>query len=199
VTDVVERPFQVVPDVEVQADTYGGFRVRMALYTPANEPVSASLFYRLSQAFFSGVGHGFSANTQFSFNRTFRYTAGWAATFFTLRDCVEAVDDEGFPIRRCGNLAASGVARDDALAVRDQTLAFNSSLIITPSTTVTGTLTFQVNTVAEEAVGLARLGWRYIPGSELFLVYQQTVDYAGPPTSDHRVALKMNYRYDTAL
>lgn len=199
VLDVVDQPFEVVPNVEVQPDSYEGFRIRTALYTPANEPISASLYYRVSQAFFSGLGHGFSATTNFAFNRTFRYTAGWVATFFTLRDCIDAVDDDGFPIKRCGNLAASGVAHDDALEVRDKTLAFNSSLIITPSTTVTGTLTFQVNTVTEETVGLARIGWRYVPGSELFLVYQQTVDYSGPPTSDHRVALKMNYRYDTAL
>jgi hypothetical protein len=40
---------------------------------------------------------------------------------------------------------------------------------------------------------------RVLPGSALFLVYQQTLDDARRAMSDYRVALEINYRYDTVL
>jgi len=78
------------------------------------------------------------------------------------------------------------------------TLAVNSVFSVTPSPWVVLDLVGQVNTVAERFIGMARLRWRYLPGSDLFLVYRESLDY-GEQTSERRLTLKLSYRYDAVL
>lgn len=76
----------------------------------------------------------------------------------------------------------------------------NVRLTWTPSTTVQLDLIGQANTVAEEGAGLARFRWRYLPGSDLFVVYRENLRQVdGAFTSERSLTVKLGYRYDALL
>lgn len=80
----------------------------------------------------------------------------------------------------------------------------NARLTVAPSTTLQLDAIFQVDAVAEVTGTLVRLRWRYLPGSDLFLVYRERRPY-GDARSDpdqrleRRALLKMIFRYDALL
>lgn len=77
-------------------------------------------------------------------------------------------------------------------------LTVNGKVVISPNNRINLDLIFQVNTVAEQAVGLARLRWRYLPGSDLFFVYREIINY-GDLSSSRTATLKLNYWFDVIL
>lgn len=80
----------------------------------------------------------------------------------------------------------------------------NGRLTVAPTTAVQLDAIFQVDGVAEIMGTLVRLRWRYLPGSDLFLVYRERRPY-GDARSDpdqrleRRALLKMIFRYDALL
>ena len=60
-------------------------------------------------------------------------------------------------------------------------------------------MTLQANTQSEELVGLLRLRYRYVPGSDIFLIYQENASYSPRLSSERSVILKIVYRYDTLV
>ena len=65
--------------------------------------------------------------------------------------------------------------------------------------TLSTDLTLQLNTQSRQLVGLARLRYRYLPGSDLFFVYQENIDYEGGLDSQRSFIVKLAYRYDSLL
>ncbi len=78
-----------------------------------------------------------------------------------------------------------------------QTTTVRSRLSITPSTKLVADLIGQANTFEQRVTALARVRWRYLPGSDLFLVYRETFPYdESEVEADRAVTLKVNYRFD---
>ena len=70
--------------------------------------------------------------------------------------------------------------------------------IITPTTKLQLDLVAQRNSQAEQWIGQARLRWRYLAGSDLFLVYRaQALDESG--LEEQRLMFKLIWRSDLLL
>lgn len=70
----------------------------------------------------------------------------------------------------------------------------------TPDTLLQLDLIGQANTVEEEGAGLVRLRWRYLPGSDFFLVYREGVEKIDERFRSRRsLTAKLGFRYDALL
>jgi hypothetical protein len=99
-----------------------------------------------------------------------------------------------------GTVSAVGALLDFRGRDLVPTLAVNSVISVTPSPWVVIDLVGQGNSVTERLIGMGRLRWRYLPGSDLFLVYRADVDLSqAEPALEQRVTLKLAYRYDAVL
>ncbi len=196
VLDVVQNPFDLFPDVTIEPGHYDGWKVRATVYTPAARNPSFDLQYIANGAFFSGSSHSLASHANIAFSKHVRLTVGAVFTALTLRDCQLTVDSTGANKQTCGSTIPLDQSGAD---VQRDTLSWNSTITFTPSTQVQADAVFQLNTKTDQAVAMLRLRYRYLPGSDMFLVYQENVDYAGKLESDRRVILKASYRYDTVL
>ncbi len=94
-----------------------------------------------------------------------------------------------------------------------ETTTVNAKVSATPTTKLVIDFIGQSNSVEGRLTGLVRLRWRYLPGSDLFLVYRENVACSGfflcgdddPDVSRDEVepfrsvTLKLNYRFDALL
>ena len=81
-----------------------------------------------------------------------------------------------------------------------RTSTFNGKISVTPSTKLVIDLIGQANTFEERITGLVRVRWRYLPGSDLFFVYRETVPYDDSDIDANRsLTMKLNYRFDALL
>lgn len=171
IEDVVRDPFELVPGLEVQPGTYEGVRGRIGVNSPeARNPV-LSLDLRARNAFFGGASYQADLDVGAALGPHFRFSVG----------AIGALLD--FP-------------RRDLIP----TLAVNSVFSVTPTAQLVIDAVGQVNSVAERFIGMLRLRWRYLPGSDLFFVYREDLTWSdGEVVSDRRATLKVSYRYDAVL
>jgi hypothetical protein len=171
VQDVVREPFELVPDLQIDAGEYRGVRAQVGVSSPSMRNPVVSLDLTAQNAFFGGTAYRADASFAAAFGPHFRASVG-----------------------------AAGALLDFRGRALIPTLALNSILTVTPSAQMVFDVVGQVNTVAERFIGMARLRWRYLPGSDLFLVWREDLRYGGPALeSERRVTLKLSYRYDTVL
>ena len=81
------------------------------------------------------------------------------------------------------------------------TYAINGLLRVTPSTAVQIDLIGRVDGENDRGTALARIRWRYAPGSDLFIVWREELDWSltGQVHVEHQVTFKMTYRFDLLL
>ncbi|HJL19684.1 MAG TPA: DUF5916 domain-containing protein [Sandaracinaceae bacterium LLY-WYZ-13_1] len=171
VQDVVREPFELVPGLRVEAGEYRGAQVHAAVSSPSQRNPVVGFELTARNAFFGGTLYRAEASVAAAFGPHFRADVGAVGALLDFHD-------------------------RDLVA----TLALNSILTVTPTPRLVVDVVGQLNTVSERFIGMARLRWRYLPGSDLFLVWREDVRYAAPaPTSERRVTLKISYRYDTVL
>ncbi len=171
VQDVVREDFELVDGVIIEAGGYRGVVAAATLSSPDGRNPVLFLNLRAQNDFFGGAAY--------------RSQVGFAAAFGPhVRTSIDAV----------------GTLLDFRERDLIPTLAFNGVVSVTPSPWVVIDLVAQVNSVRERFIGQARLRWRYLPGSDLFLVYRAQVDYGQEDVfPDQRVTLKVSYRYDAVL
>ena len=198
--DVVQRPFPLFDDLSIQPDRYEGAVLGVRLASPTQINPDASITYSGSNAFFSGVRHAFSPGMSVSLGRHLRLSGGATLSLLELGDCIEVPDEEtGEPVLECGGLERSEPIAEPVFTERRRTLTVNSAVSVTPNTELSVDLTLQLNTSQKRGVGLLRMRYRYLPGSDIFLVYQEDLDYEGDLQSERSVILKAAYRYDDTL
>ena len=166
--DVVEEAFDLLGTLPIASGTYRGVSMEYRFHTSENRNPWGSLRYRGSSAFFGGVVHTVEASGGLSLGAHLRLT-------LTASQSV---------------LQLPGLGDTSPLAI-------NSTLTIAPSTDLALDVLFRVNDVAETTAGLARLRWRYLPGSDLFVVYRQDLDFRGNLVAT--LTLKATFRYDLLL
>lgn len=169
VEDVVRQPFDLLPDLEVAAGTYRGVATILGARSPSERNPEASVTLRVSNAFFGGVSYQADVDGAAAFGRHLRMSVGAVGTLLD------------FPERSL-----------------TPTLALNATVTVTPNALVVLDLVGQVNSVGEVFLGLARLRWRYLPGSDLFVVYRTTWSFV-TRSVDQTVTVKVAYRADVLL
>ncbi|MDD9947644.1 MAG: DUF5916 domain-containing protein [Myxococcales bacterium] len=196
--DVVPRPFSLFKDLEIQAERYMGPSMTAMITSPTGRNPAVVLAYDLDAGFFSGVRHAITPMAALSLGPHVRLTASGTFSLLKLRDCVDGLDDDGLPQVECGGLGGMAAAMS-AFHENRKTLTVNSGISVTPTTRLSADVTLQLNTSERAGLGLFRLRYRYLPGSDVFLVYQENLDYSDGTQSDRRVIVKLAYRHDDML
>ncbi len=170
-SDVVVSGFEVVPGRLIAPGTYAGPRGELWLSSASQRNPNGSLTLTLDDGFFGGRRYGLQASAQLYAGAHLRLSATGAAARL--------------------ELPGQAVAH---------TLAVNAGPTVAVSTTLFVDLLAQLNTVESGGRALARLRWRYLPGSDLFVVYQEDLGYAGGLASrDRRAVLKVTWWWDAVL
>lgn len=172
IEDVVRDAFDLsAADRTIEAGRYRGVLTSFEVITPQGRNPSVGGFYEYSSAYFGGAYHRANLRGAVSFGAWGQLSAQGTVTWLD------------FP---------------DQAVVTQSTV--QGKLSLTPTTTLVVDLIGQGNTDAEIATGLLRVRWRYLPGSDLFLVYREQLDFSGPRIqSDRSATLKVGYRFDVVL
>ena len=110
--------------------------------------------YMYDDSFFGGTSHTLRPNIRLSLSRHLRLTADYTYSAFTLPETSNEGDN------------------DSVTTFEGNEQALNGGVVITPNVSTQIDLVGQLNTQTEQWMGLARLRWRWLPGSDLFLVYR---------------------------
>lgn len=172
--DVVKEEFELL-DVAVAPGTYRGARALFGISRPNSRNPSFSLDYFGQTSFFGGLRQTVSGNVGLALGPHLRLNASGSGSFLKLPDSSNR-----------------------------QTFSGSFSFTVTPTTNLQFDGITQVNTASQVFTALARLRWRYLPGSDLFMVYRERRPY-GDARSDpdlaleRRAILKLSFRYDALL
>ncbi len=166
--DVVVRDFFLsAADRTVQAGTYKGVKIDTGISSPGRRNPVASLDYAYSSAFFGGQLHQVRASARWSMAALMRFEVGTTVNF---------LDFPGQKLRT--------------------PVTVNGKIVLTPDTKISVDLIGQANTNNKKAAALMRLRWRYLPGSDLFFVYTEFLDFNSEGEDERSLALKLSYRFD---
>ena len=151
---VVREDFEL-SGIKVPVGNYQGPLGYIALLSPvAGARWNFGALYMYDDSFFGGTSHTFRPNLRLSLSRHLRLTADYTYSAFTLPET--------------SNEASVDKVKD----FEGNEQALNGGMVITPNVTTQIDLVGQLNTQTEQWLGLARLRWRWLPGSDLFLVYR---------------------------
>ena len=171
VEDVVEETFTLPTDEEITAGTYDGVSAALRIGTPWRRNPAVSATYRWSNAFYGGTQNQLSLGSVVSLGAHFRWSTNLTGTQFKL---------PGYETSK--------------------TLSLNSGVTAAFSPTLFWENNIQGVSTTETGRILSRIRWRYLPGSDAFLVYQEDVEWNNSMTStDRRFVFKLNYWWDTTL
>jgi hypothetical protein len=164
--DVVQRDFTLYGHT-IEANTYRGFRNRVYAGLPSRRVVGGGISYEFVELF-GGAVHQPSANTTMRLGKHFTLGASYTHLVGQFQD----QQDFNF-----------GFANGNVDVAITRNLAFDNLLRLDLSP-------------GNERVGLqSRLRWRFLPGSDVFLVYRNNLPVRGSGGADpfHAVTLKVAY------
>ena len=164
--DVVQRDFELYGHT-IDAATYRGFRNRVYAGLPSRRAVGGNLSYEFVELF-GGAAHQPSASTTLRLGKHFTLGASYTHLVGQFRD---------------GQRYNFGFANGNVDVAITRNLAFDNLLRMDLSP-------------GSERVGLqSRLRWRFLPGSDLFLVYRNNLPVRSDTGADpfHSVTLKVAY------
>lgn len=170
IQDVVREDFTIAGR-DVSAGTYDAIRYWFGFGRSSARNPSFSVSYIGQASFFGGVRQSIDGSLGIVATRHVRLRFNGSGGF------IQLPGSESFAV-------ATGSA----------------SLTIAPTTALQLDGVFQINTVSATTTGLARLRWRYRPGSDVFVVYQEVRPYRdSEQVLERRLLLKLTYRYDALL
>lgn len=169
--DVVREDFTIAGR-DVASGSYDGLRVYFGFSRAEERNPSFGIDYFAQASFFGGTRQSVSGNVGLVATRHLRLRLSGSGGFIELP-----------------NAAPFAVA------------TASGALTIAPTTRLQFDGVFQLNTVAGSTTALARLRWRYLPGSDLFVVYQEDRPYRASSEQllERRALLKLTFRYDALL
>ena len=174
VADEVASAFALA-GLEVQPGRYEGPGATVGFSTPSTLNPGASVGYFFRDEYFGGTLHNGSLSGRASLGPHLRLDASVSSARIELPECGDTDPD-----------------------CTVTTHAFNGGLRIAATPQLFANFTGSYDSVSELVQWLARLRWRYAPGSDLFLVYRYGVD-DDADTDDYRVTLKLAHRFDGLL
>ena len=169
--DFVRSPFEIVPGRTVDVGRYRGPQASLEIASPGGRNPSGSVAYVYDGALFGGTLHSIRASAAVRAGPHFNASVS-------------------------GNYSV--VAFDDFDTTR--TFVGSGTVRWVPSTTFGVDVIGQGNALNETAAGLVRVRWRYLPGSELFVIYRENLDFKENGADSGRLAaVKITFRYDAVL
>ena len=170
VDEVVRAPFELAGR-SIAAGSYRGIEVLTGISRSTNRNPAISVDYRGQSGFFGGIRQQLDGSASVSITRHLRLAGSGSASFINLPTYEEL---------RAGSASLSAT--------------------VAPTTRLQADLAWQVNTLDQSYVTLARLRWRWWPGSDIFLVYRERRSYDDDAAPiDRSLWLKLTYRVDTLL
>ncbi|MEE2789558.1 MAG: DUF5916 domain-containing protein [Myxococcota bacterium] len=167
-SDVIDEAFSLQTGQTIAPGTYEGPEYSLFLRSPYIKNPSARISYALNQGFYGGDAHTLDTSISSYLTSHLRIAFGIDATWFKLPD-------------------------DDTWT---DTIALNESLTVAFNTRLFWETNIQVNTVSDLGRVLSRIRWRYLPGSDLFFVYQEDRNIENWSHLDRRIAMKATYWWD---
>ena len=167
---VVREDFEIAGR-PVAAGRYPGLRVLAGFSRPESVNPFFGIDYLGESSFFGGFRQSLSGWVGGSITRHFRMQVNGSASFLDLPNEAPFV-------------------------------AATASAVVTVAPTVNLQFdgVFQLNDVEQTTVALFRIRWRYVPGSDLFVVYRERRPYGGSEVElERRATLKLTFRYDALL
>ena len=173
---VVREDFEL-SGIAIDPGHYTGPSGYFSIATPyAGARWSASVLYLYDSAFFNGINQTLVPSVRLSLSRHLRLTADYTYSRLSLPRSPEMNPDDSSD-ENGSSLQSNGTFQGSEHAV-------NGGLVITPDINTQIDLVGQLNTQADRWMGLARLRWRWAPGSDLFLVYRlKSVFEEGTPST----------------
>ena len=169
--DDVARPFELYQHT-VEARRYTGFSHAVSVGSPGRRAVTGNARYEIIELF-GGLAHQPSANITARLGKHFAFGGGYT--------------------HLVGHLAEPGETFDFGFANANMDIAFTRNLAIDNL----GRLDLSPG---NERVGLqSRLRWRFIPGSDLFVVYRSDLPLGAPTVGGelarpfHELTVKVTY------
>jgi hypothetical protein len=172
IEDVVDEDFDLVPGKTAKAGRYLGVGTDVTLNTPGRRNPKATFRYNHGDGFFGGTSELFSVDGELAMGR---------------HVTLNIVDE------------ARRIDLPDETPFWTNTV--NAGLGVTPDNLLLVDFLAQHENVADRFLGLVRVRWRYLPGSDLFLVYREALDVGGDGDveEERSITLKATWRYDTVL
>ena len=176
--DKVQQSFTLLDNWNIEPGLYTGMKGRIGFSSTERRNPYGSLTYLFDDAFFGGQAQTLNFQLGSAFGAHLRLSAGGSHSWIRL-------DGEQL-----------------------ETSALNTQLNIALSTQLFSDVSYRVNQSQNDARILARLRWRYLPGSDLFVVYQERmtaermrwfVPVDDAETTERRITLKLTYWYDIEL
>lgn len=168
--DLVRETTEVA-GIDIAPGRYRGPFMFLGISTPGGRNPTAFVGWSHNEAFFGGVADSIQGNVTARIGPNLRLFGAGNLVF------IQFPDEE-----------------------LQTTFSLNGSATWTPTTRIQLDLVGQTNSVNEEATFLGRFRWRYLPGSDLFVVYREQVAYGGVETENERsLTVKVGYRYDALL
>ncbi len=168
IEDVVAVDFEVQPGRSVRAGVYEGVRLDAWLWAPGQSNPRVGLYYSVRNGYFGGEIHNPYAELEVAFGPHF--------TTELSADVYYATLPEQDPF---------------------WTYGINALLRFTPSTTVQLDVLGRLDGGSERGTAMARLRWRYLPGSDLYVVWREDVSWLlGQVLSERTITIKTTFRFD---
>jgi len=167
--------FELAGALIVPAGRYAGPGASIGLQTPGTRNPGGSLSYTFRDEYYGGTLHSGSLRGRASLGAHARFDAVLTSARIELPDC--------------------GGSEPDCTVV---THAVNGGLRLAATPRLFANFNGAYDTVSEIAHALARLRWRYAPGSDLFVVYRHRVELEAD-TEAWRLTLKLAHRFDGLL
>ena len=200
-SDVVEEAFSL-NQIEIQSGTYQSQHYKLGLRSPRGKRYELSLNYLRQQGYFGGALNQVSWDSSLAFHPTLRW--------FVLMNLAQ-FEVEGIQV---GDMNASSDLDDMSMGdpslntgLHDAySLGMSTQLLFTPTPKLSLDGVTQVNSDQSTLIWQARLRWRYLSGSDLFVVLRRrqeftmmNMDHDRQVDPEWRITLKLNFRYDLLL
>ena len=172
VEDTVAQPFAPYRTLEVERGTYRGVILSALAYSPPARNPYFEVAYRVRNGFFGGTQQNPYARALVGFG-----------SFVSLD-----VRADLYYVELPGVLPF-------------WTYGLNALVRVTPTTNLQFDLLGRVNEETDLATAMLRMRWRYMPGSDVYFVWQMNAHYPSSASVlvEHAITLKLTYRFDFSV
>ena len=169
--DVVDAEDELPTGEVIRPDTYTGSQLYLGLGSPNSRNPAVWVDYLYDAAFYGGTRHSVGPELSSYLGKHFRLALAVNTSIFQLPNEEQS-----------------------------KATTMNGGLTIAFSPTLFWEHNLQANTVDESGRILSRIRWRYLPGSDVFIVLQQDAEWGDQfTTTEPRAILKLTYWWDAVL
>jgi hypothetical protein len=194
--DVVENEFSLA-QIKIQPDVYDSQHYKLMMRSPRGKRLELKLNYTRQQGYFGGSLNQFTWDSSVAFHPTLRWFVLINAAQFEI-DGVKDSDVLSDEVTMANIMDTSPIQKHSATS-----LGFSTQILFTPTPKLSLDTVSQINSDRSTLIWQARMRWRYLSGSDLFVVLRRKQrfdigeqDLLTDVAEEWRFTLKLNFRYD---